>query len=256
EDGHSQRYVARAFGVEHSLIFRIVNRFRETGEYKRKPGQGRKRATTAVDDRFLRITGTHCVPDIAQQECCKANFIALEICRLLFKLLGTILVMMEYVPKYQRKVPNSSESIELQDCTLLGNLWNDMLMTGNTMNFGGACIIVWSRTSIEARKELVIMHNGSITADRHIRDVVESHCCTLCAILRTKFYSFRLARSKSKLEAHRACLGSCREGSQNSQAPTTLKDLKTKVAEEWNRHVMIKITFITLFNLFQGECKP
>lgn len=48
--------VARVLGVQSSTVRRAVARFWETGDYRRRSGQGRKRATAPRDDRFLRLT--------------------------------------------------------------------------------------------------------------------------------------------------------------------------------------------------------
>lgn len=53
EDGRSIRYVSRILDVSPSVIHRLWRRYRETRGYKRRPGQGRKKKTTEVEDRFL-----------------------------------------------------------------------------------------------------------------------------------------------------------------------------------------------------------
>ena len=54
EEGHTQREVARRFGVSCSVISRLWTRFQTTHWYTRRPGQGRSRCTTARLDRYLR----------------------------------------------------------------------------------------------------------------------------------------------------------------------------------------------------------
>ena len=56
EAGQSQREVANAIGVAQSVISRLWTRFQTTGNVRRRPGQGRPRATTARDDRYLLLT--------------------------------------------------------------------------------------------------------------------------------------------------------------------------------------------------------
>ncbi|GFX00931.1 hypothetical protein TNCV_4578971 [Trichonephila clavipes] len=51
EGSQTQAEVAQAIGVSQSVIFRIWNRILETGSAGRRPGQGRKRATTPNEDR-------------------------------------------------------------------------------------------------------------------------------------------------------------------------------------------------------------
>ncbi|GFS87461.1 transposable element Tcb2 transposase [Trichonephila clavipes] len=56
EGGQTQAEVAQAIGVSQSVIFRIWNRFLETGSAGRRPGQGRRRATTPNEDLYLVLT--------------------------------------------------------------------------------------------------------------------------------------------------------------------------------------------------------
>lgn len=57
EDGVSQRQVADVLGVSPSVVNRLWARYLETGTYTRRPGQGRPRATTERQDRYLRTLG-------------------------------------------------------------------------------------------------------------------------------------------------------------------------------------------------------
>ena len=54
EDGFSQRWVARTLGVFPSVVNRLWARYLETVSYNRRPEQGRPRATTDRQDRYLR----------------------------------------------------------------------------------------------------------------------------------------------------------------------------------------------------------
>ncbi|GFV37460.1 transposable element Tcb2 transposase [Trichonephila clavipes] len=56
EAGQTQAEVAQAIGVSQSVISRIWNRFLETGSAGRRPGQGRRRATTPNKDHYLVLT--------------------------------------------------------------------------------------------------------------------------------------------------------------------------------------------------------
>ncbi|GFX74788.1 transposable element Tcb2 transposase [Trichonephila clavipes] len=56
EEGQTQAEVVQAIGVSQSVIYRIWNRFLETGSAGRRPGQGRRRATTPNEDRYLVLT--------------------------------------------------------------------------------------------------------------------------------------------------------------------------------------------------------
>ncbi|GFU26118.1 transposable element Tcb2 transposase [Trichonephila clavipes] len=54
-DGGQTQAVAQAIGVSQSVISRIRNRFLETGSAGRRPGQGRRRATTPNEDRYFML---------------------------------------------------------------------------------------------------------------------------------------------------------------------------------------------------------
>ncbi|GFT11236.1 transposable element Tcb2 transposase [Trichonephila clavipes] len=56
EGGQTQAEVAQAIGMSQSVISRIWNRFLETGSAGRRPGQGRRRATTPNEDLYLVLT--------------------------------------------------------------------------------------------------------------------------------------------------------------------------------------------------------
>jgi hypothetical protein len=51
------RYAINAIGVPLPTGHRAVRRFQETGQFTRRPGSGRKRATTHRKDRFLNNKG-------------------------------------------------------------------------------------------------------------------------------------------------------------------------------------------------------
>ena len=55
DDWFSQHQVSRTLGV----VNRLWVRYLETGHYSRRPGQGRPRATTDRQDRYLRNLALH-----------------------------------------------------------------------------------------------------------------------------------------------------------------------------------------------------
>ncbi|KAF2887065.1 hypothetical protein ILUMI_19108 [Ignelater luminosus] len=56
EEGWNYRRIAERFGVAHTSVPRMLQRFGETGSHLRRPGAGRNRATTLVQDRFSRLS--------------------------------------------------------------------------------------------------------------------------------------------------------------------------------------------------------
>ena len=53
QDGTSICAVARRFAVSPSTVSRAWRRYQETGRYTRRAGQGRRRASTQQQDRYL-----------------------------------------------------------------------------------------------------------------------------------------------------------------------------------------------------------
>lgn len=53
ENGLSQRDVAEQLDMTRAAVRRVCQRYEETGSFHRRPGTGRKRSTTARDDRFI-----------------------------------------------------------------------------------------------------------------------------------------------------------------------------------------------------------
>ncbi|XP_072375814.1 uncharacterized protein [Diabrotica undecimpunctata] len=56
EEGWSYRHLGERFGVPHTSVSRMMERYRETGSHSRRPEQDRHRVTTSVQDRFLRLS--------------------------------------------------------------------------------------------------------------------------------------------------------------------------------------------------------
>ncbi|GBO10114.1 hypothetical protein AVEN_236003-1 [Araneus ventricosus] len=55
EEGQSQVQICRKFNLTPSVVCNLWKQFQDTGSIERKPKQGRPRATTATEDRYLSI---------------------------------------------------------------------------------------------------------------------------------------------------------------------------------------------------------
>ncbi|GFX37762.1 transposable element Tcb2 transposase [Trichonephila clavipes] len=76
EGGQTQAEVAKAIGVSQSVISRIWNRFLETGSAGRRPGQGRRLATTPNEYIYLVLTARrhrNMNATLLQQHLCSAT---------------------------------------------------------------------------------------------------------------------------------------------------------------------------------------
>ncbi|KAF2889936.1 hypothetical protein ILUMI_16237 [Ignelater luminosus] len=54
-EGWRYRRLRERFGISHTSVSRMMERYKETGNHSRRPGQGRRRVTKPVQDRFLRL---------------------------------------------------------------------------------------------------------------------------------------------------------------------------------------------------------
>lgn len=52
EDGRSQLPMFWTLGIPHNTVQNVLNRFLETGGFKRRAGSGRKRGKSRINDRF------------------------------------------------------------------------------------------------------------------------------------------------------------------------------------------------------------
>lgn len=209
EDGRSQRYVANVIGVQQSTISRIVSRYRETGQCSRREGQGRRRITTAVDDRFLRVTALrtrHCTARMLQRDLLAATNVNMSLQTVRNRLREHNLRAM--VPARGPRLTRAHRVARLQfarehvDWGLAE--WSNVLFSDESRyclysldrrmpvyrrpgerhaqfnfrhleSFGGGSIMVWGGISYHGRTELVAVNQGRMTADRYIRDILEPH---------------------------------------------------------------------------------
>lgn len=209
EIGRSYSDVAEMFGKTKSTIHRNVTRWRQTGEYVRRRGQGRKRSTTAVDDRFLtlhilrnrRLTA---VQTRNQLEEVRGTRIGQRTVRRRLKEVGIKSYRPKKAPKLQRRhrVARLAFAREHQNWT--NDQWSKVLFTDEsrfcinsidgrerlyrrpgeqneqfnftpTVSFGGGSIMVWGGICLGARTELVVIDGRALNADRYIRDVLQCH---------------------------------------------------------------------------------
>lgn len=209
EDGRSQRYVANVTGVHQSTISRVVRRYRETGQYSRREGQGRRRITTAVDDRFLRVTALrtrHCTARMLQHDLLAARNVNISVQTVRNRLRNHNLRAM--VPARGPRLTRAHRVARLQFAREHADWglaeWSNVVFSDesryclysldrrmpvyrrpgerysqcnfrHTESFGGGSTMVWGGISYHGRTELVVVNQGRMTADRYIRDILEPH---------------------------------------------------------------------------------
>lgn len=206
EDGASMRTVAERFQVSPSVVHRLWTRYRETGLYRRRPGQGRKRKTTANQDRYIRqlamrnrqatarrlqndfSTATHVrvsdqtvrnrlhesglhsrIPVRAPQLTPHHRIERLEFAR----------EHQDWQLRHWQPVLFSDESrFHVSTCDRRVRVWRrrgERYAQCNIVQhdpFGGGSIMVWGGVSLDGRTELIPIRRGTMTAQRYRDEVL------------------------------------------------------------------------------------
>lgn len=207
DSGKSYGRVANSLGVSKSVVFRVVKRYRERDTYKRSPGQGRKRATTTRDDRFLaltalrnrfiRITGVRRELQRARNVTVSRQTVSRRLreqqitsrrANRVPKLTVRHKVQrLRYAEKYRRWARRHWRKVLFTDeCRIClqsddkrvhvlrrpGERYAQCNMVG-TMLFGGGSIMVWGGICLGGRTVLHVVEGGSLNAERYITDILE-----------------------------------------------------------------------------------
>ncbi|GFU90906.1 transposable element Tcb2 transposase [Trichonephila clavipes] len=201
EGGQTQAEVAQAIGVSQSVISRIWNRFLETGSAGRRPGQGRRRATTPNEDRYLVLTARRhrdMNATLLQQHLRSATGAAVSTLTARNRLYGVGLYARrpmvcvrltsrhrrdrreratEHVNWRRNEWSNVLFSDESRFSVYPDNrrifIWRDRGSRNNpafvheSVRFGGGGVLVYGGISIDGRKDLYIIRDGSLTARRY-----------------------------------------------------------------------------------------
>ncbi|GFS92724.1 transposable element Tcb2 transposase [Trichonephila clavipes] len=176
EGGQTQAEVAQAIGVSQSVISRIWNRFLETGSADRRPGQGRRRATTPNEDRYLTVRNRlHGVGLYARRPIVCVRPTSKH--RLDRREWAT-----EHVNWRRNEWSNVLFSDESCFSVLPDNrlifIWRDSGSRNNpafvheSVRFGGGGVLVYGGISIDGRTDLYIIRDGPLTARRYRDEIL------------------------------------------------------------------------------------
>ncbi|GFV25182.1 transposable element Tcb2 transposase [Trichonephila clavipes] len=206
EGGQTHAEIAQAIGVSQSVISRIWNRFLETGSAGRRPGQGRRRATTPNEDRYLVLAARRHLnmnATLLQQHLRSATSTRVSTQTVRNRLHGVDLyarrpmVCVRLTSRNRRdhrewatehvnwrrnewsSVLFSNESrFSVQPDNRRIFIWRDRGSRNNpafvheSVRFGGGGVLVYGVISIEGRTDLYIIRDGPLTARRYRDEIL------------------------------------------------------------------------------------
>ncbi|GFV44773.1 transposable element Tcb2 transposase [Trichonephila clavipes] len=170
EGGQTQAEVAQAIGVSQSVISRIWNRFLETESAGRRPGQGRRWATTPNEDRYLVLTAwrhRNINTTLLQQHLRSATGTTVST--------QTVRNRLHGVGLYARR-PLSHFSVHPDNRRIF--IWRDRGSRNNpafvheSARFGGGGVLVYAAISIDGRTDFYIIRDGPLTAHRYRDEIL------------------------------------------------------------------------------------
>lgn len=209
EEGRSQRYTARTIGVSLSTVQRVLQRFEETGSNIRRPGSGRTRCTTAREDRYMVSTmlrNRFQTAVVVKNHLLRAGGSNPSTCTVRRRLAEANLKPFRPAngPKLERQHRNSrlSYAREHLNWTLVD--WSRVMFTDESrftlythdgrqrvyrrpgeryyqacieekVPYGGGSVHVWAGISSESRTELVVIENGTLTAERYVNEIINEY---------------------------------------------------------------------------------
>lgn len=222
EDGRSMRYVARLLNVNVSTIQRTYQRYRELGTYSRRHGSGRRRATSDRDDQYLRLQvlrNRHTTAVEARNRLQQATGVNVSERTVRRRLRGVQLfsrrpatgprleplhrrARLHFALLHQQWTQQQWQAVLFTDEKRFGlrspdgreRVWRragerfSPITFSSRTAFDGGSVMAWAGVSTDARTELYVIENGTLTADRYIMEVLENHVVPFAPFVGDGFY--------------------------------------------------------------------
>jgi transposase len=208
EENKTQRYVAEQLGVRQSVIWRLWRRFQNTGSVTRLPGQGRHRATTLLDDRFLRLQALRKRTNTArtlQNDLLRARGVQIsdQTVRNRLREAGLRSRRPAKVMRLTRNQRQARMHFAQEHHNWQIRHWRRIMFTDESrfalcsndgrvrvwrragerflpstvqevVPFGNGSVMVWGGISIDDKSDLVVIRNGALNARRYIDEVLQT----------------------------------------------------------------------------------
>lgn len=208
-EGVSYHAIGLRLGFSHTTISRAVQRYRETNSYNIRPKQGRPRVTTAVQDRFIRLSAlrerfttsrsllmqlrnvhnVHPSIDTVRRRLTEANL------RIRVPARGPLLnadhrrARLQFAREHVNWTVADWENVLFTDESRFCLYSSDRRLRvirrageryaqcniRETTLFNGGSIMFWGGISLTARTDIVPLQGGSLNSERYINDILSEH---------------------------------------------------------------------------------
>ncbi|GFW27220.1 transposable element Tcb1 transposase [Trichonephila clavipes] len=161
DGGQTQAEVAQAIGVSQSVISRIWNCFLETESAGRRPGQGRRRATTPNEDRYLVLTAR-------RHRNMNATLLQQHLRSATGNTVSTQTVRNRLHMSHFSAHPDNRRIFIWRD----RGSRNNPAFVHESVRFGGRGVLVYGGISIDGRTDPYIIRDGPLTARRYRDEIL------------------------------------------------------------------------------------
>lgn len=209
EEGLSVRQIALRINAHYSTVSRCIKRYRETGRHTRRPTGGRPRATSAMDERFLRVQALRrresTNPELQQLILEVRNlWISRRTVGRRLNEAGLTSRRPATGPQLTREHRVARLAFAREHANWTADDWKRVFFTDETrvslhspdgrgrvwrrprerfsqccisprVAFGGGSLMFWGGISWGARTELVVVRCGALTGPRYVEEILQEH---------------------------------------------------------------------------------